>query len=91
MAVAALEDDVALARTFLLQMIARADAGEARADDENVEMFRCHDVLPGWPRQPFMICIDFRYVDARNKSGHHEIIRSAGRDALRLNTGSDPP
>src|SRR5882672_9143811 len=37
-AIAALEDDVALARAFLLQVIARADAGEACADDEDVEM-----------------------------------------------------
>ena len=39
MRVAALEDDVALARAFLLQVIAGADAGEAGADDQDVEMF----------------------------------------------------
>ena len=38
-AVAPLEDDVALARALLLQVIARADAGQAGADDEDVEMF----------------------------------------------------
>ena len=38
-AVAALQDDVALARAFLLQVIARADAGQAGADDQDVEMF----------------------------------------------------
>ena len=37
--VAALEDGVALARAFLLQVIARADAGEAGADDQDVEVF----------------------------------------------------
>src|SRR6185437_620293 len=40
-AIAALENDVALAGAFLLQMKARADAGQAGADDEDVEMFRC--------------------------------------------------
>ena len=39
MAVAALENDVALAGAFLLQMIARADAGQPGADDQHVEMF----------------------------------------------------
>src|SRR5947209_1470514 len=34
---ASLEDDEALARTFRLQMIARSDAGQAGADDEDVE------------------------------------------------------
>jgi hypothetical protein len=38
-AVAALQDDVALARALFLQVIARADAGEAGADDQDVEMF----------------------------------------------------
>jgi hypothetical protein len=38
--VATLEDDEALARTLRLQMIARADARQAGADDENVEVFR---------------------------------------------------
>ena len=38
-AITPLEDDVALARAFLLQVIARADAGQAGADDEDVEMF----------------------------------------------------
>src|SRR6476619_1248801 len=38
-AVAALEDDVVLARALFLQMIARADAGKPGADDEDVEMF----------------------------------------------------
>ena len=49
-AVAPLEDHVALARAFLLQVIARADAGQAGADDEDVEMFCCigHDDLPAF-------------------------------------------
>ncbi len=38
-AIAALEDDVALAGTFLLQVIAGADAGQACADDQHVDMF----------------------------------------------------
>ena len=38
-AVAALEDDEALVRAFLLKMKARADAGKTGADDQNVEMF----------------------------------------------------
>src|SRR3954454_13598796 len=49
-AVAALEDHVALARALLLQVIARANAGQAGADDEDVEMF-CrigHDDLPAF-------------------------------------------
>ncbi len=46
-AVAALEDDVALARAFLLQVIARADAGQPGADDEDVEMFWCMVVSDG--------------------------------------------
>ncbi len=38
-AVAALEDGKALARTFVLQVISRADAGQPGADDQHVEMF----------------------------------------------------
>src|SRR5450759_4174571 len=38
-AVAALEDGVALAGTFLLQVITRADAGQSGANDQHVEMF----------------------------------------------------
>ena len=38
-AVAALEDGVALARAFLLQVIPRADAGKPGADDQDVEVF----------------------------------------------------
>ena len=38
-AIAALEDSVGFARAFLLQMIARPDAGEAGADDQDVEVF----------------------------------------------------
>src|ERR1700722_8157208 len=38
-AVAALENDVALAGALLLQVIARADAGQSGADDQHVEMF----------------------------------------------------
>ena len=38
-AVAALENDVALAGALLLQVIARADAGQAGADDQDVEVF----------------------------------------------------
>ena len=47
-AVAPLEDHVALARAFLLQVIARANAGQAGADNEDVEMFCClgHGDLP---------------------------------------------
>ena len=37
-AVAALEDRKALARTFPLQVKARADPGQPRADDQHVEM-----------------------------------------------------
>src|ERR1700722_10643996 len=37
--VAALENDVALAGALLLQVIARADAGQPGADDQHVEMF----------------------------------------------------
>src|SRR5436305_1149568 len=44
-AVAPLEDDVALARALLLQVIARADAGQAGADNEYVEVFCRHDDL----------------------------------------------
>ena len=36
--------DVALARALLLQVIARADAGQAGADDQDVEMF-CVSVM----------------------------------------------
>src|SRR5581483_597955 len=39
-AVASFQDDVAFARTFLLEMKTRADAGEARADNHDVKMFR---------------------------------------------------
>ena len=38
-AVAALEDDETLAGALLLQVIARADAGQPGADDQHVEMF----------------------------------------------------
>src|SRR5665213_1488282 len=38
-AVAALENDKAFARTIGLHMIARADAGQAGADDQDVDMF----------------------------------------------------
>ncbi len=44
-AVAALEDDKALGGAFVLQMIARADAGEPGADDQDVEMFGWHFCL----------------------------------------------
>src|SRR5579859_2514996 len=43
--VAALEDDKAFRRALGLQMIAGADPGETRADDEDVEMLRCHHDL----------------------------------------------
>src|SRR5258708_5892425 len=36
---AAFEDGKTLGGTFLLQMIARADAGQASANDQHVEMF----------------------------------------------------
>src|ERR1700744_934393 len=39
---ASLEDRKALGRAFRLEMIARTDAGQAGADDEDVEMFWCH-------------------------------------------------
>ena len=39
-AVAPLEDRVAFAGAFLLQMIARADAGQPGSDDQDVEMLR---------------------------------------------------
>src|SRR6185436_14110179 len=45
-AVAPLNDDVALARAFLLQVIARADPGKAGADDEDIEMLCSHAGLP---------------------------------------------
>ena len=44
-AVAALENGIALARAFVLQVKTRADAGQAGADDQHVEMF-CHGGLP---------------------------------------------
>ena len=44
-AVAALQDHVALAGAILLQVIARADAGQAGADDQDVEMFVLHGGL----------------------------------------------
>ena len=44
-AVAALENGEALAGALLLQVIARADAGQPGADDQDVEMFCCHDGL----------------------------------------------
>src|SRR5882724_1940520 len=37
-AIAALEDRVALARAFRLQVIARADAGQPGADDQHIDM-----------------------------------------------------
>ena len=42
-AIAAFENDKALARALLLQVIARADAGQAGADDQDVEMFGLHE------------------------------------------------
>src|SRR5579859_3251709 len=39
-AIAPFENEVALARAFLLQVIARADAGQTGADDHDVKMFR---------------------------------------------------
>src|SRR5712691_3020513 len=39
------EDDEALARAFLPQVIARADAGQAGADNEDVEMLWWHGNL----------------------------------------------
>ncbi len=45
--VAALEDRIALAGAFLLQVIGRADAGQPGADDQHVDMFACHGHLPG--------------------------------------------
>src|SRR5260370_10995465 len=45
-AIATLEDRVALAGAFFLQMIARANARKAGADDQDVEVFGCHRGLP---------------------------------------------
>src|SRR5216684_7189810 len=45
-AVAALEDHKALGRTFLLEVKTRADAGQAGADNQHVEMFWWHGGLP---------------------------------------------
>src|ERR1700754_4671725 len=41
-AVAALENDITFAGTFLLKMITRADAGQSGADNQHVEMFWLH-------------------------------------------------
>src|SRR4051812_44213131 len=49
-AVAALEDDVALARAFLLQVPAGANAGQAGADDQHVEMLGRSGGLHVMPR-----------------------------------------
>src|SRR6202048_3543545 len=64
-AVAALEDHKTLARTFLLQVKTRADAGQPGADDQDVEMLWCHVGLRGR-------MIDRRH--ARDKPGHDEIV-----------------
>ena len=50
-AVAAFEDDEALARALMLQVIARADAGKAGTDDQHVEMVDIRD-RHGSPRLP---------------------------------------
>src|SRR5262249_11749923 len=49
--VAGFEDDEALRRAPGLQMVARANAGKAGADDEDVEMFCLHSapLAPGFP------------------------------------------
>src|SRR5471030_2896116 len=44
---ATLQDGKALARAFLLQVIAGTDAGQSGTDDQHVEMFWCHDSLRG--------------------------------------------
>ena len=85
-AVAALENDETLARALLLQVIAGADAGQAGADDQDVEMFCWHGGLPavmaglrpGHPR----LCraIDCKDVDARHKAGHLRNQRHPGRE-----------
>ena len=50
-------------------MKARADAGEAGADDEDVEMFDLHDIpCPGGARPRR----DLKDVDARHKAGHDD-------------------
>src|SRR5664279_2977295 len=52
-AVAALENGKILAEALLLQVITRADAGQPSADDQHVEMFRCHGGLRRCqPRKP---------------------------------------
>ena len=64
--VAALEDDVALAGTFLLQVEARADSGQAGADDQHVEMFWWHRALPA----AYAYARYLKDVNARDKPGH---------------------
>ena len=44
---ARLEDRVALARAALLQVVGGADAGEAGADDQHVDVLWRHSSLPG--------------------------------------------
>src|SRR6266478_5559874 len=44
-AIAPFEDDKALARAFVLQMIARRDTGQSGADDQHVKMFIWHGDL----------------------------------------------
>ena len=79
--------DVALARAFLLQVIARADAGQAGADDQDVEMFCWHRswlsplghgrangakrVVAPIPAI-LVLTADCKDVDARHKAGHDE-------------------
>src|ERR1700732_224565 len=53
-AVAALEDDVALAGALLLQVKAGADAGQSGADDQDVEMFDLSGRFHGLPNAPVM-------------------------------------
>src|SRR5262249_9696374 len=55
---ASFEDDKTLGRALRLQMIARADPGQAGADDQHVEVLGCHRgllrrlLLPPCPLQP---------------------------------------
>src|SRR6266403_1100200 len=76
--VATFEDRVALARALVLKVIARADAGEAGADDQHVEMFACSDRLH---------LADTKDVDARHKAGHDENISSVRYLPLILRSG----
>src|SRR5258707_6165111 len=81
-AVAALENDETLIRTVVLQVIARADAGQPGADDQHIDMFVCGrshrslklpPSLRGFvPAIRVFAHIDSKDVNARHKAGHDE-------------------